>query len=277
MKDTKKSESRLHAIHPFDVSVFYVEHLLSSGERAPESHVHPECEIYINLSGDVSFMVERRVYPILPGHIVITRPFEYHHCIYHSNAPHQHFWMLFSANGNERLFPRFFERRVGEENLLTLPSDRHPELFALCREMAEQETDEPTRYRQFFHLMSLLDQASVSHSTADAYPPDVALALDRINQHYAEPLTVSELAREAHVSVNTLERHFSELLHMTPTAYLKKKRLGVAAELLWEGASVSEACTASGFSDYSNFIALFKRTYGITPLQYKKGDRKGVS
>lgn len=270
MDNRKSREIRHGVINPFYMNFCYTETLLDGNECPPESHVHPECEIYINLSGDVSFMVERRVYPILPGDIVITRPFEYHHCIYHSTALHQHFWVLFSANGNERLFPRFFERRVGEGNLLTLPADRRAELFSLCREMLDRDADEATCYRRFFQLMSLLDRADVAHSTADAYPPDVSLALDRINQHYAEPLTVSELAREAHVSVNTLERHFGELLHMTPTAYLKKKRLGVAAELLWDGASVSEACTASGFSDYSNFIALFKRTYGMTPLKYKK-------
>lgn len=270
MNKLQSCEMSFGAIHPFYMSVIQSETSLDSSERTHDSHVHPECEIYINLTGDVSFMVERRVYPILPGDIIITRPFEYHHCIYHSAAPHRHFWILFSANGNERLFPRFFDRCVGDGNLLTLPADRRGELFSLCNEMASTDTDEATRYRRFFRLMSLLDLADVSHPTPESYPPDVAAALEWINQHYAEAFTVSELARMAHVSVNTLERHFGEVLHMTPTAYLKKKRLGVAAERLWSGASVSEACAASGFSDYSNFIALFKRTYGMTPLKYKK-------
>jgi len=266
----KKNEMRFDVIHPFYMSLIHSQLAPDSSERTLDSHVHPECEIYINLTGDVSFMVEHRVYPILPGDIIITRPFEYHHCIYHSNAPHRHFWILFSAIGNERLFPRFFERRLGEGNLLTLPAESRNELFALCHEMTEPNVDEAKRYRQFFHLMSLLDRASVSDASANSYPPDVVIALDWIDQHYAEPLAISELARISHVSINTLERHFAELLHMTPTTYLKKKRLGVAAERLWSGESVSEACIQSGFSDYSSFIALFKKTYGITPLKYKK-------
>lgn len=275
MEIVQRRELRHGGVNPFYMNVVSAENQPTSEEAAHDSHVHPECEIYINLTGDVSFMVERRVYPILPGDIVITRPFEYHHCIYHSSAPHRHFWILFSANGNEHLFPRFFARSVGEGNLLTLPAECRGKLFSLCREMVENEGDEALRYRRFFHLMSLLDRASIADTQPDPYPPDVTLALDWINRHYAEPIAVSELAEAAHVSINTLERHFMQLLHITPTAYLKKKRLGVAAERLWNGASVSEACTASGFSDYSSFIALFKRTYGITPLKYKNTPHGG--
>ena len=57
---------------------------------------------------------------------------------------------------------------------------------------------------------------------------------------------------------------------MTPSDYLRKRRLSHAAELLAGGSSVMEACLQSGFSDNSRFIALFKRYYGMTPLNYKK-------
>ena len=32
-----------------------------------------ECEIYLNLSGDVSFEVENRIYPVSPGTVILTR------------------------------------------------------------------------------------------------------------------------------------------------------------------------------------------------------------
>ncbi|MBP3591363.1 MAG: AraC family transcriptional regulator [Clostridia bacterium] len=41
-------------------------------------------------------------------------------------------------------------------------------------------------------------------------------------------------------------------------------------ELLKKDASVTEACTAAGFSDCSHFIVLFKKKFGETPLKYKK-------
>jgi len=36
------------------------------------------------------------------------------------------------------------------------------------------------------------------------------------------------------------------------------------------GTPPSQAASSSGFSDYSGFIALFKKAYGVTPLTYKK-------
>jgi len=41
-------------------------------------------------------------------------------------------------------------------------------------------------------------------------------------------------------------------------------------EHLRNGASVAEAALKSGFSDYSNYIQLFKKQFGITPLCYRK-------
>jgi AraC-like DNA-binding protein len=51
--------------------------------------------------------------------------------------------------------------------------------------------------------------------------------------------------------------------------YLESKRLAHSQILLKEGKSVLDACMESGFSDYSNYIRLFKRRFMITPKQYK--------
>lgn len=61
-----------------------------------------------------------------------------------------------------------------------------------------------------------------------------------------------------------------QTLNLSPTEYIKKKRLANVIKLLSTGCTVAEASSQSGFSDYSNFIALFKKIYGTTPLKYKK-------
>jgi len=269
----QKGRLEYKEVYPFDMQISYVEITRDSPQNQYDSHVHPECEIYVNLSGDVSFMVENHIYPIMPGNIVITRPYEYHHCIYHSNELHKHFWILFSSNGNERLLERFFDRKEGSGNLLTLPAKRLRELVSLCHAMIEKDDSEFDRYYRFFHLIRLLNDAEFTAVQTEGYLQDVATVLDYIEAHYSEPITVKELARVAHVSVNTLERHFEEVLRMPPSVYLKKKRLGIAAALLDRGNSVGEACRKSGFSDDSKFIALFGKTYGTTPFQYQKQNR----
>ncbi|MBQ8345132.1 MAG: helix-turn-helix transcriptional regulator [Clostridia bacterium] len=262
---------------PFDMKISYIE--ITSEDPANEynTHVHPECEVYINLSGNVSFMVEQRLYPILPGSIILTRPYEYHHCIYHSDELHKHFWILFSAQGNERLLSRFFDRTSGEGNLLILPPKEQNELLTLCRQMLSPASSDIEEYERFFTFLRLLNSSSASVGTPPGYDETIAFALSYMDEHVREHICMKELAREAHVSLNTLERHFSELFGMSPLSYLKKKRLAFAASVLFEGGSVLEACTESGFSDYSNFIRLFRENYGMTPLQYKKKVAKSPS
>ena len=45
------------------------------------------------------------------------------------------------------------------------------------------------------------------------------------------------------------------------------------SKALEEGVSVLNACTESGFPDYSSFLKTFRRLYGITPAEYRTQHR----
>ena len=233
------------------------------------SHIHNECEIYINLSGDVSFIVENRIYPISPGSIIITRPGEYHHCVYHSDAIHRHFWILFSADRMETLFSRFYNRAAGEGNLLTVTGSVFKKLTELCDAMREENGGDELYYR-FFKLIHLLNQADVSLPQASEGGSVTERSLDFIRKNMTESISVKDIAEACYVSISTLERCFYLTLRISPSEYMRKIRLAKAAELLQNGASVTYACHQSGFVDCSKFIQLFKKYYGKTPLQWKK-------
>ena len=88
-------------ISDFTMTIRYAESDPAKPETQYESHIHATCEILVHISGDISFNVENNLYPVLPGNIIITRPYEYHHCIYRSNEPHKHFCIFLSAKDNE--------------------------------------------------------------------------------------------------------------------------------------------------------------------------------
>ena len=69
-----------------------------------DRHFHNQYEIYLNLSGDVSFMVEGNVYPVTRGDMIVTKAYEYHNCIYRSDKPHKHYWILFAFE-DETILP----------------------------------------------------------------------------------------------------------------------------------------------------------------------------
>ena len=264
---------RFEGLRPFDLEVNYAETRVWEEESHFDSHTHPWCEIYLNFSGDVMFMVESRVYPISAGSVILTRPNEFHHCIYNSfSEVHRHFCIQFSAEGNERLLKRFFDRPLGADNLITLGGEEQREAEQLCRMLLDSDAAELERYGAFFRLIALLEAPHPSDGAVSEtpLPPDVRIALDYIQAHLSAPMTVTEIAAAAHVSVNTLERHFLSSMKVAPSEFLKERRFAVAQALLREGKSVLEACEGSGFSDYSHFIALFRKRFGVTPLRYKK-------
>lgn len=98
------------ALSAFDFNIKYLE--MQPGESPPvDQHIHSECEIYFNLSGDVSFMAGDNVYPVSRGSLIITRPYEYHHCIYHSDAVHRYYRALFL--GAQRKVSRYIFHTPG--------------------------------------------------------------------------------------------------------------------------------------------------------------------
>jgi len=270
----KEAIINFEEIKNFDFSIHYSETIPIKPYES-NSHIHSECEIYINLSGDVSFMVENNIYPIFSGDIVITRPLEYHHCIYHSDKIHKHFWILFSSEGNEDFLDIFFKRKSGKNNLLILPEKQSEQLLEICNNLVENEDkSEFEKYNEFFKLINMLQSAETSENYTQNYYSDVIASIDYIDKNIENEITVKQLSLLTHVSINTLERHFKKTLNMTPKNYIRKKRLAHSIKLLSEGATVADAATKSGFSDFSSFITLFKKNYGATPLKYKKSLKK---
>ena len=237
-----------------------------------EAHIHKSCEVYINLSGDVSFAVENRLYPVSRGTVIITKPFEYHHCIYRSNAPHLHYWITFSAEQEPEFLMLFFNREKGMDNRLILEERELEQICAILDRLISREEsslEQRIGILQFFRILA--ESAPDNQAEAlDSLPEDVVAAIKYINSHLSEDLDIRRLAMQSNVSVNTLERHFKDSLGSTPMETIRKRRLIASMMYLRSGSSVSESAARCGFSDYSNYIQLFRRQFGMTPGKYRR-------
>lgn len=95
-------------------------------------------------------------------------------------------------------------------------------------------------------------------------------ALEKIEQHFSEPITIEQLADELHISKYHFIRIFSRFMGTTPYSYLMSYRINEAKRLLRTTnnsiTAISEQC---GFSDSANFIAQFKKKTGQRPTQYR--------
>jgi AraC-like DNA-binding protein len=96
-------------------------------------------------------------------------------------------------------------------------------------------------------------------------------AVAYITRNYSEPIRIQDLAREAHTSESNLYASFKAQLGTSPIAYLNDYRLSLAANLLEESdARIGEIADSVGIEDSLYFSRLFKRTYGTSPIEYRK-------
>ena len=99
----------------------------------------------------------------------------------------------------------------------------------------------------------------------------VLSAIYQIERHYADHITVQDLADELEVSSSWLASQFHKETGQTLLAYLTGVRMRQAARRLAESnASVNSIAAAVGILDTNYFIKLFKRVYNHTPLAYRR-------
>lgn len=92
-----------------------------------------------------------------------------------------------------------------------------------------------------------------------------------VHAHYAEKLSVADIAAAAFCSERECYRSFQACLHQTPADYLQYIRLQAACKQLMEtDASITAIAQQCGLGSSSYFGAQFRRAFGCTPTQYRQ-------
>lgn len=97
----------------------------------------------------------------------------------------------------------------------------------------------------------------------------VRAAVELIDGHYAEALTVPDLAEAVGVSVRSLQEGFRRDLGTSPTAYLRERRLAAARAALLAAdrreRTVSDVASSHGFLHLGRFSVEYRRAFGESP------------
>ncbi len=115
---------------------------------------------------------------------------------------------------------------------------------------------------------------------------DVAAAVDRpsapaalrrarecLEDRVAENVRLADLAAEAGLSPFHLLRQFRARFGLPPHAYQRQIRIDRAKALLRQGVPPAEVAHLVGFADQSHLTRWFKRTFGVTPVQFHRAVR----
>lgn len=95
---------------------------------------------------------------------------------------------------------------------------------------------------------------------------ELSTPIEYIQAHFANALSVNELASACNLSVSALERRFKKHLGKTPHQYIVEVRLDHARRLLLETEkSIGTIALETGFADHSHFTRAFRKHFGSAP------------
>lgn len=146
-------------------------------------------------------------------------------------------------------------------------------LTELDRELTEQQPGWTVQALSYFLLiLTHLSRCAGQDARQEPLPVlKIGSVLSLMEQRYAEPLTLEQLAREGHLSERSLHRSFHQALGCSPMEYLTRIRLQRAQELLKRsGATVTEVAHSVGFSDSSYFSRKFRQAVGVSPRDWQR-------
>ncbi|MBO5240541.1 MAG: helix-turn-helix transcriptional regulator [Clostridia bacterium] len=156
-----------------------------------------------------------------------------------------------------------------------IPTQEQPQLEQIFLELKNHQDDE--RYSEAMlvsvcaKLFVYLDKYAMKNLPVSTSSNFVFKAIEYINQHITEALTVDEICTEVFISKYYFCRKFKETTGLSVMEYILSTRLSIAQEMLLnKKLTVSQISDRCGFSSLAYFCNVFKQKNGITPLQYRR-------
>ncbi|MFY0255097.1 GlxA family transcriptional regulator [Chitinophaga sp. 30R24] len=105
----------------------------------------------------------------------------------------------------------------------------------------------------------------------------VRRAQDFIEQHFQEKITVEQLSSMFAIGRRSLERRFKKATNNTVSEYIQRVKVE-AAKKGFESSrkNINEVMWEVGYSDTKAFRTIFKKTTGLSPLEYRNKYNKAI-
>ena len=248
-------------------------------------HCHDFTELTFILSGKGKYHIEGQNYNVMAGDVIMCNP----------GVMHQ------SLEANEKVpivefvtgFTDFHFIGMPENSIvlkdggyiLRMSSENRQEVTKHCFEMvAEFNGSSLGKYfmlkAQLMQIILIIlremqpAQEKQKSCRFESYNRNyvVKKIVSYLNENYACKISLDQIAQNLYLSPVYISKLFKEETGESPINYLIKIRLDKAKELLEKEEHVSIRGVASqvGYDDVYHFSKLFKKYYGISPLNYTK-------
>ena len=231
-------------------------------------HNHDIFEMIFIKRGDLSYMIEGKLYKPAKNTLIITPPLQNHSFYFHSDEDYERYNILF----DEKKLPACLFDKLPTASMVihfesnTLVSDLFKKMDYYCENFVEDDLE--------LLLMHLIEEVLYNVSLTsdkliqnDRYTsnPIIQAALTYIDNHLNTPINVNAICDELYISKSHLHHLFMEYLNITPQKYILSKKLSVAQRELRASRKATEIYAECGFADYSTFYRAYKNHFGYAP------------
>lgn len=260
---------------------YYNDHNLSKVDL----HSHDYYEFYFFLEGEVSIQIDKNIYPIQYGDIMLVPPHIKHKPLIHSlDVPYRRFVFWISEEYCNHLLQLsldyvYLMQYVQVSKQYIFHNDRitfngiQSKLLRLIEEMQSERFGRSAQIPLcvndlILHLNRLVyERSNPKQSSAEASLYQNVLTY--IEEHLDDHLSLDAIAGEFYVSKYHIAHVFKENLGLSIHQYITKKRLSMCRQAIRGKMSITEAYQTFGFGDYSSFYRAFKKEYGISPKDFR--------
>ena len=236
-------------------------------------HTHNHTELFYIVSGRGQFLIRDQVFPVGVNNLVIINP-DVSHTEDSLNSQPLEYIVL----GIEGIELATSENSNGE--FCILDHFESVEISSCLRNILREMELKNTGYEdicQAYMEILIIRLMRSTPVTVQAEPQGQApnrqcAAVKRyIDLHFKEPLTLEQLAEDAHMNKYYLSHSFKREYGTSPINYLITRRLEESKYLLAEtDLSMSQIARLLGFSSPSYFSQVFRKTQGTSPIEFRK-------
>ena len=252
-------------------------------------HWHEEMEITLIQDGTSDYKVGQKVFEANAGDIILIPPYCTHSACEIPGKTMISDSMVFHPDylgaNNQDLSASKYLRPMAEGQLLMQEVIRDgDEGYAEIKDTFIRALDcfknkqpfyEMLLKEKLLHILILLFSYGYIRESDDSHITSenrrhIKSALEYITDHYSEKISISEMAQLAGFSENYFMSLFRQYVGMSCIQYVNHYRIQKAAHALEETTkSVSEIAMIHGFDNISYFNLQFRRTFGMTPREFR--------
>lgn len=239
---------------------------LASKSACPIRNINPKMNYFLfPLKGQAKISIEETQYSVQANNVLHVGPHTECHITVTSAQPFQYVVLSYEVLGEENVLPHHYSYEVDD-----LARCTH---FVTHMLQLSQTPGSYARLQSQTLFMQFLEEFLASAKRTKMTPKSevVSFAVAYMHEHYAEDLSIAQLAERVGVERRRFSELFEAIVGMNPSQYLMELRIKKAKEQLRTcECSVAEVGENVGYYDCFYFSRVFKKCTGLSPSIYRK-------